>query len=107
MREEERSQSAPPLSAFEHSEDTAKDLRHGFSGSQRGALMAEVAGDAAKAALALLGNAVVHVSKERRKRVIFGLNKKLHPLAEEEDIFTDALLGKVFESKTKDHLESL
>ena len=72
-------------------------------GSQSGALTTEQREDAA------LGNAVALVSKERWKRVIFRLNKKLHPLAE-EDIFSDEdtlLLDKVFKSKIKDHLESL
>ena len=75
-----------------------------------GSLTGEQAAEAAKAALSLLGNATAQISRERRKKVILSLNKKVHPLAEDEDTFAEAaplLLGKVFEAKMKTHLESL
>ena len=60
--------------------------------------------------MALLGNASTHISRERRRKVITGLKRKVHPLAKEEDIFVEAaplLLGKAFEENMKAHLESL
>ena len=52
--------------------------------------MGEQAAEAAKAALSLLGNATAQISRERRKKVILSLNKKVHPLAEDEDTFAEA-----------------
>lgn len=78
--------------------------------SQKGMLSGDQAAEAARAALALLGNASTQVSKERCRKVILGLNKKVHPLAEDEDAFAEAaplLLGKVFETRMMAHLESL
>ena len=79
-------------------------------GLQKGDMSNDQAADAAKAALTLLGNASAHISRERRKKAILCLNKRVHPLAEEEEVFADAaplLLGKAFENKMKEHLESL
>ena len=78
--------------------------------AETGSLTAGLAAEAAQCALTLLGNASAQMSRERRRKAIMCLNKKVHPLAEEEDIFEDAaplLLGKVFETKMKAHLESL
>lgn len=78
--------------------------------AQRNTLTPEQAAEVAKAALSLLGNASAHISKERRRKVIKCLNKKVHPLADEKEVFAEAaplLLGKVFETKMKSHLESL
>lgn len=85
-------------------------LVHIVEETQKGAMSGDQAADAAKTALSLLGNASTHVSRERWKKVILALNKKVHPLAEEEEVFAEAaplLLGKVFEEKMKAHLESL
>ena len=90
--------------------DVVAPLVYIVEGSQQGTLHTEQAAEAAKSALSPLGNASAHISRERRKRVILRLNKKLHPLAEEEDIFEESaplLLGKVFETKMKAHMESL
>ena len=76
----------------------------------KGTLSLEQAAEAANTAITLLGNASAHITKERRRKAITGLNRKVHPLAEEEDIFEEAaplLLGQVFEAKMKAHLESL
>ena len=57
-----------------------------------------------------LGSASAQFSKERRKKAIKCLNKKVYPLAEDEEIFVGAaplLLGKTIETKMKSHLESL
>ena len=62
------------------------------------------------AAKALLGNASTQMTKERRRKAITAFNRKVHPLAEEEEIFQEAaplLLAQVLESKVKSHLESL
>ena len=68
----------------------------------------EKAVESARAAITLLGNAATNTSRERRKKVIKCLSKKVHPLAEDEDIFVGPLLlGKQFEEKMKTHLESL
>ena len=82
--------------------DVVAPLVHIMEGSQQGTLNTEQAAEASKSALSLLGNASAQISRERRKRVILCLNKKLHPLAEEEDMFEESaplLLGKVFETK--------
>ena len=70
--------------------DTVAPLIHIVEEAGRATLTGEVAVDAAKVALLLLGNASAQVSKERWKRAIMYLNKKVQPLAEEEDIFEDA-----------------
>ena len=78
--------------------------------AQKGSLTIDKAAEAARTAILLLGNASTQVAKERRKRVIKCMNRKVHPLADDEEIFIDApplLLGKLFESKMKAHLESL
>ena len=78
--------------------------------AQRGALTGEQAAEAAKAAITLLGNASSDVSREIRRKVILSLNKRVHSLAEDEEIFEGAaplLLGSIFETKMKAHLESL
>ena len=90
--------------------DGVAPLVHIVEGSQQGTLTTDQAAEAAKAPLTLLGNASAQLSRERRKKVISCLNKKVHPLAEEEDIFEEAaplLLGKVVETKMKAHLHSL
>ena len=90
--------------------DAVAPLVHLVEEAGRGSLSGEQAAEIAKSALTLLGNASASISKERRRRVITSLNKKVHPLADEEDIFEEApplLLGKAFEEKMKAHLESL
>ena len=90
--------------------DAVAPLVHIMNEAQQGTLSVEKMVEAAKTALSLLGNASTHVSRERRKKAILSLNKKLHPLVEEEDVFAEAaplLLSKVFETKMKAHLESL
>ena len=90
--------------------DAVAPLVHIVEEAGKGSLSVQQAAEAAKSALSLLGNASAHMSRECRKRVITHLNKKVHPLADEEEIFVDAaplLLGKVFELKMKSHLESL
>ena len=90
--------------------DAVAPLVHVVEEANKVTLSTEQAAEAAKAAIALLGNASAHMSRERRRKVIMGLNKRVHPLADEEDIFEEAaplLLGKVFESKMKSHLENL
>ena len=84
--------------------DALAPLVHIVEETQKGAMLGDQAVDAAKTALSLLGNASAHVSRERRKKVILPLNKKVHPLAEEEEVFAEAA---VFEEKMKAHLESL
>ena len=76
----------------------------------KGTLSGEAAADTARAALSLLGNALAQISKERRRKGTTGLNKKVHLLADEEEIFADTaplLLGKVLRMTMKTHLESL
>ena len=66
--------------------------------------------EAAKAAISLVGNASAQITKEVWRKAIKGLNKEVHPLAEEEEILEEAallLLGQIFKSKMKSHLESL
>ena len=78
--------------------------------AQKGPLTTEKAAEAARSAILLLGNASTQVAKERRKKVIKCMNKKVHSLADDEEIFIDApplLLGKLFEAKMKAHFESL
>ena len=90
--------------------DAVAPLVHIVEEAAKGTLNGEKASEVAKAAISLLGNASAHISRERRKKVITSLNKRFHPLAEEEDIFEGAaplLLGKTFEAKMKEHLESL
>ena len=90
--------------------DAAARLVHLVEEASKGSLTGEQAAEVAKCSLTLLGNGSAHISKERRQRVITSLNKKVHPLADKEEIFAEAsplLLGKVFETKTKGHLESL
>ena len=58
----------------------------------------------------LLGNASAQMAKERRKKVTKDLNKDLMSLAEDPEMFEEAaplLFGASFETKMKDHLESL
>ena len=66
--------------------------------------------EAARSVLILLSNTSGQTTKERRKRVTKDLNTDLLPLAEDTDVFTDAallLFGSSFETKMKEHLESL
>lgn len=58
--------------------------------AQSGSLTGEQVTDAAQAAITLLGNATTQISRERRKKVILSLNKSVHPLAEDEEVFQDA-----------------
>ena len=64
---------APPVSLVEAAE--------------KGSLTTGEAAEAARCALILLVNASEQMSRERRQKVIMCLNKKVHPLAEEKDIF--------------------
>ena len=66
--------------------DAVAPLVHIVNEAQQGTLSVEQMVEAAKTALSLLGNASAHVSRERRKKAILSLNKKLHPLVEEEDV---------------------
>ena len=90
--------------------DAVTPLVHIVEEAGRDILTADQVAKATKSAIPRLGNAFAHMSQERQKKVISCLNKRVHPLAEDEDIFADAaplLLGKAFETKIKDHLESL
>ena len=78
--------------------------------TQRGSLTVEKAAESARAAITLLGNASAHISRERQKKAVKCFSSKVHLLAEDEDIFVSAaplLLGKLFETKMKEYLESL
>jgi len=79
--------------------------------AQKGTLTPQLAAEAAKAALMLLGNASAQMAKERRKKIIGkDLNKDLVSLAEDPEMFEEAaplLFGASVETKMKDHLESL
>ena len=58
----------------------------------------------------LLGNASAQMAKERWKKITKNLNKDLVSLAEDPEMFEEAaplLFGASFETKMKDHLESL
>ena len=66
--------------------------------------------EAVKTALALMGNASSHLSKERRKLVVKDLNKDAASLAEEDEMFKDAapqLFGDGFETKLKQHVDAV
>ena len=78
--------------------------------AQKGTLTPQSAAEAAKAALMLLGNASAQMAKERRKKITKDLNKDIVSLAEDPEMFEEAaplLFGASFETKMKDHLESL
>ena len=90
--------------------DTLAPLVDIVEEAQRGSLTVEKAAESAKAAITLLGNVSAHISSERRKKAVKCLSSKVRPLAEDEDIFVGAaplLLGTLFETKMKAHLESL
>jgi hypothetical protein len=90
--------------------DSVAPLTSILEDAQNGSLTVQKTTEAAKAALTLLGNASAAISKERRKKIAKELNKDIVPLIEVEDIFEGAapmLFGDGFESKVKDHVQSL
>jgi hypothetical protein len=90
--------------------DTVAPLVHILEEAQRGTLTSQMDTETAGAALTLLGNAVSHLTSERRKQVLKDLNKDLLPLADDAEAYKGAaplLFGENFETKMKGHLESL
>ena len=78
--------------------------------AQKGTLCCQKAADAAKAAIALIGNASAQMSKERRKKILKELNRDLVPLAENAEMFDESaplLFGNSFEKRMKEHVDSL
>lgn len=70
----------------------------------------DVAVNATKAALQLVGNASAKLSHLRRKRVVAHLSPALLPLVEEESNFKEAppaLFGTEFAKKSKDHVDQM
>ena len=66
--------------------------------------------EAVEDAVRMLGNAVGHVSKIRRRRILKACNPDVHDLADNEELFTEAfpnLFGPQFETKMKERAESV
>jgi hypothetical protein len=90
--------------------DAIAPLVHIVEEAQKGTLSSQKAAIAAKASIALIGNASVQMSRVRRKRILKELNRDLTPLAENTEMFEDAtplLFGDSFEKKMKEHVDAL
>lgn len=90
--------------------DAVAPLAYILEEGQKGSLTPEVAVQAAKVALGLLGNAAAHQSKERRKNILKDMNRDVTSLAEEDEQFKEAaplLFGEGFEKKMKEHVDAV
>lgn len=67
--------------------DAIAPIVHILEEANRGTLSTEQAAEAAKSTVVLLGNASVHMSKERRCKVIDSLNKKVPTLWQKRKIY--------------------
>ena len=90
--------------------DAVAPLSHLMELAESKQLSPEVTIEAVKTALALMGNASSHLSKEGRNIVVKDLNKDAASLAEEDEMFKEAapqLFGEGFETKLKQHLDAV
>ena len=73
-------------------------------------LSTEVAIEAARAALMLVGNANARMSRQRRQRVLAEFNKSLQPMADKDEEFSSAtpyLFGPDFAKRAKEHMDQV
>ena len=91
--------------------DAAGPLTHALEEAQSDdGLTTDVALEAIKAALMLLGNSNARISRLRRQKVLTEFNKSLQPLADKDEEFTNAapdLFGPEFAKRAKDHLDQV
>ena len=90
--------------------DAVGPMVHLLEEAQKGTLTAEAAVKAAQCALWLLGNAITHISKERRSRALRQLNEDLEGLVEVKAVFEDAapnLFGEKFPQKSKEYTDQV
>ena len=90
--------------------DATAPLIHVMEEHELGTLTAESAINAVQYALRFIGNASLHLSRERRKNAISSMNRSLVDMADDDDSFREAapaLFGDGFSKRAKERSEEL